>query len=202
MNKILLAIIAILLCATTALARPLNPVEGLEFLRRSFAGMNDFTAQITQEKQLAMMKRKLVSTGTVRFRKPDLFFMELNPPHASRLRLKDSTLSLYLVQDRTSQQMVLPPDQGLKHWLGFLAKPVTALPDGVEVKADRQNDRTTLQLAPRDKGQIKGVTLVLQEDGRLKRLVLDERNGDRTTISFSQFRKNIGLTERDFRVEP
>lgn len=187
---------------SSAQARPLDPVAGLETLRRSFAGLNDFTAEITQEKQLAMLKRKLVSTGTVRFRKPDQFFMELNPPHASRLLLKDSTLSLYLVQAKSSQQIVLPPGQGLQHWLGYLARPVTALPEGVEVKAEQQADRYTLQLAPRGKGQVKGLAITLQEDGRLKRLVIDEQNGDRTTITFHRFQRNVGLTDKDFRVEP
>jgi outer membrane lipoprotein carrier protein len=187
---------------SSAWAKPINPVDGLELLRKSFAGLNDFTAEITQEKQLVMMKRKLVSSGTVRFKKPDLFFMELNPPHASRLLLKNSTLSLYLVQEKITQQIVLPPEQSLQRWFGYLAKPVAVLPDGVEVKADQQGDRCTLQITPRSKGQIKAFTLILQEDGRLRKLVIEEQNGDRTTITFNRFQRNQGLADKDFRLEP
>ena len=185
-----------------ALAKPLDPVAGLELLRKSFAAMNDFTAEVTQEKQLAMMKRKLVSTGTVRFKKPDLFFMELNPPHASRLLLRDSTLTLYLVQEKSSQQIVLPPEQSLQRWFGYLARPVTALPEAVQVKADQQGDRYTLQITPRSNGQVKAFTLTMLEDGRLKKLVIDEQNGDRTTITFNRFLRNQGLGDREFRLEP
>src|SRR5690242_14939809 len=181
MKKIILALISLLLLAglPSAWAKPINPVDGLELLRKSFAGLTDFTAEITQEKQLVMMKRKLVSTGTVRFKKPDLFFMELNPPHASRLLLKNSTLSLYLVQEKSSQQIVLPPEQSLQRWFGLLAKPVTALPEGVDVKADQQGERMTVQISPRGKGQVRTISLTLLEDGRLKKLVIDEQNGDR-----------------------
>jgi outer membrane lipoprotein carrier protein len=198
--------IALILLATLAAgeacARQLTPVEGLEAVRRSFAGMSDFTAEITQEKQLAIMKRKLVSTGVVRFKKPDSFFMEINPPHASRLLLKNSTLSLYLVREKSSQQITLPPEQSLQRWFGFLARPVTTIPDGVDVKADQQGDRSTLTITPRGKGQLKAFTLTILEDGRLKKLVIEEQNGDRTTITFSRFQRNVGLTDNDFRLEP
>lgn len=204
MKKFIISLTSFILFAglSPALAKPLDPVAGLELLRKSFATMNDFTAEITQEKQLAMMKRKLVSTGTVRFKKPDLFFMELNPPHASRLLLRDNTLTLYLVQEKSSQQIVLPPEQSLQRWFGYLARPVTALPDGVQVKADQQGDRYTLQIVPRAQGQVKAFTLTVLEDGRLKKLVIDERNGDRTTITFNRFLRNQGLADREFRVAP
>ena len=69
------------------------------------------------------------------------------------------------------------------------------------MKAEQQSDRVTLQLAPRGKGQVKTLVITMHEDGRLKRLVIDEQNGDRTTITFNRFRRNIGLTDRDFRLE-
>jgi outer membrane lipoprotein carrier protein len=60
-------------------------------LRKTFVGINDFTAQITQEKQLSLMKRKMVASGEVRFKKPDTFYMELYSPYASRVLLKDNS---------------------------------------------------------------------------------------------------------------
>lgn len=196
---LILAIIA--LSPLTVTAAPVAPVTALEQLRQGFAGMQDFTAEIVQEKQLAVMKKKLVSTGTVRFKKPDLFFMELNPPHASRMVLRDTALELYLPQDKSRQQIALPADEGLKRWLTLLAKPITALPDGVEVKAERTGDSQTLTLVPKNKGQVRTFTLTSGPDGRLRKLVIEERNGNRTAITFQKLRANAGLTEKDFRVE-
>ena len=39
------------------------------------------------------------------------------------------------------------------------------------------------------------------EDGRLRKLVIEERNGDRTAIEFQKMRKNVGLSERHFLLE-
>jgi outer membrane lipoprotein carrier protein len=176
-------------------------MEGLELLRRGFADVQDFTAEIVQEKQVALLKRKMTSRGVVRFRKPDQFYMELYPPYASRLLLRNNTIDLYLVKENINQHMVLPPEQSLKHWFAFLAKPVTSLPEGVEVKAEQRGGGYTLQITPRTRGQVKRFTVTVLEDGRLKRLAIEEQNSDRTVIEFQQIRKNTGLTDREFRLE-
>jgi len=63
-------VVLFVMAAQPAQARSLTPVEGLEALRRSFAGLQDFTAELTQEKQLSIMKKKLVMQGMIRFKKP------------------------------------------------------------------------------------------------------------------------------------
>jgi outer membrane lipoprotein carrier protein len=190
-----------LLLAVSASAKPLPPLEGLEILRKSFSGMNDFTADIVQEKQLSVMKRKLVSTGTIRFRKPDRFFMEINPPYPSRLLLSDNILKLHMPREKNTSQMVLPPEQGLQRWFAYLAKPVTSLPDGMDVRADRQGELVSVTIAPRGSGQVKELTVTLSSDGSIRRLSIAEQRGDRTIMTFSRLRRNVGLTDRDFRLE-
>jgi len=61
-------VVLFVMAAQPAQARSLTPVEGLEALRRSFAGLQDFTAELTQEKQLSIMKKKLVMQGMIRFK--------------------------------------------------------------------------------------------------------------------------------------
>ena len=201
MRLLVCVVVLVALMPLSSLAAPMPPLQALESLRKGFAGMQDFTAEISQEKQLTVMKKKLVSTGTVRFRKPDLFFMELRSPHASRMVLRDTVIELYLPQDKSRQQFALPTEEGLKRWLELLARPLTALPDGVEAKADWTGDLQTLTITPREKGQIRSFTLTCGSDGRLRRLVIEERNGNRTAITFQKMRANVGLTEKDFRIE-
>lgn len=177
------------------------PLEALERLRASFAGMKDFTAEITQEKQLKIMKRKLVTTGTVRFMKPGLFFMELKPPYPSRMVLADAAIDLYFPQDKVRQQIALPADEGLKRWLSLLDRPITRLPEGVGITADRSGDTQTVTIVPQKKGQVRQFTITSGPDGRLRRLVIEERNGNRTALTFNRLRANVGLSEADFRVE-
>jgi outer membrane lipoprotein carrier protein len=200
-KRLLLTVVLLMLWCAAAVAAPVPPLEALEQLRASFAAMQDFTAEISQEKQLAVMKRKLVTSGTVRFKKPDLFFMELKPPYPSRMVLRDATIDLYLPLEKSRQQMNLGTDEGLKRWLSLLAQPIRSLPDGVEVKADRSGDQQTVTISPKKKGQVRLIAITSGLDGLLRKLLIEERNGNRTMIAFQRLRANVGLTDRDFRVE-
>ena len=189
-----------LLSAMSSHARSVSPLEGLEALRKGFGGTSDFTAEISQEKRLSLMKRTMVMTGTVRFRKPDLFFMELNHPFSSRMLLRDSVIEQTSGGGKRSRIM-LPAEQGLKSWIAKLTTPVTSLPEGVAMRADLKGGLYTLVITPAGKGQVKELTVSFKEDGTIRRLIISERNGDRSEMIFRKARRNVGLGERDFRLE-
>jgi len=202
--KSFLSLLFVLLMLTAALqaeARSLTPVEGLEALRRSFGTMQDFTADLTQEKQLSIMKKKLVMQGQIRFKKPDRFYMELVPPYSSKVLLKDTVLLQRLGNQGELQRIVLPPEQGLSRWFATLAKPITAVPEGMEVRAEQTGSQTSVTIRPAKGGQLKELTVVLHDDGTVRKLVLEERAGDKTVMTFRKTRKNVGLTDADFRLE-
>lgn len=202
--KSLLSFLFALLMLTGALkaeARSLTPIEGLEALRRSFGTMQDFTADLTQEKQLSIMKKKLVMQGQIRFKKPDRFYMELVPPYSSKVLLKDTVLLQRLGNQGELQRIVLPPEQGLSRWFATLAKPITAVPEGMEVRAEQTNSQTSVTIRPAKGGQLKELTVVLHDDGTVRKLVLEERAGDKTVMTFRKTRKNVGLSDADFRLE-
>jgi outer membrane lipoprotein carrier protein len=196
-----LLLLAFLLNGSICYARTISPVEGLEALRRGFAGISDFTADITQEKRLSLMKRTMVMSGSLRFKKPDLFLMEINPPFSGRMLLRDNIIEQTSARDKTPIRIALPPEQGLKQWFSKLASPVTALPDGMAVMADLTNSVYTLTIVPKGKGQVKAISIVFLGDGTIKRLIISEQNGDRATMTLKKLRRNVGLTERDFRLE-
>lgn len=187
--------------AGSAQAKSIPPMEGLEALRKGFSGISDFTAEITQEKRLKLMKRTMVMTGTVRFRKPDQFFMEINPPYAARMLLRDTVIEQASGREGERNRIILPPDQGLKQWFSKLAAPVTTLPEGVAIQADLTNGIYTLGITPHGRGQVRELTIAFQEDGTVRRLTITEQNGDRATMTFKKVRRNIGLSEKDFRLD-
>lgn len=201
MRRVIVAVLMVLSFALPALCAGNSAVEAMETLRRGFAGMQDFTAEITQEKQLALMKRKMVSKGLVRFRKPDTFYMEIYPPHASKLLLKDNVMTMRLVEQGVTNRVVLPPEEGLKKWFAYLAKPVTALPEGTDVQAERHGKIWNVQIFPKSKGSVQKLSLTFDTDGNISKMVIEERNRDKTTLLFSKFRRNVGLRDADFRVE-
>ena len=147
------------------------------------------------------MKQRMVSRGLVRFKKPGIFYMELFPPHASRLRLKNNILTVRYPKEGITDRITIPPEEGLEKWFAYLARPVTSLPEGVEVKAERQGDLWNLRILPGSKGGVKELRLVFDGEGRIKTLTIAEQNSDRTVIKFHNLRRNAGLKEQDFQVD-
>lgn len=179
----------------------ISPVRGLEMLRHSMSGVNDFTAEITQEKQISLMKKKMKAGGIIRFRKPDTFFMELYPPYPSRMLMNDTAVSMFFPADGVRQKMVLPRGESLKRWFTLLDKPVTSIPEGVTMSAEKNGKNITLQISPAGRGNVKNLRVTFLENSRISRLAIEEKNGDSTVINIRNMRINQGLTERDFRLE-
>lgn len=186
--------------AAPAEARPIEPLAGLEALRSGFSGMADFSAEVTQEKRLSVMRRSLTMTGTVRFKRPDRFYMAINPPYTSRTVLKDQLLQQVVGHNATPTRIVLPAEQGLGHWFSKLVQPLTRLPEGLDVQADLTNSLYTVAIRPHGTGQIKEVTIAFQKDGTIRRIAILEQSGDKATMTFKNVRRNTGLTDQDFQL--
>jgi outer membrane lipoprotein carrier protein len=197
----LLFFLAIHLMPAPARGSAITPLEGLELLRKGFGNTTDFMAEITQEKQIALLKRTMTSRGEVRFRRPDMFYMEVYAPYASRLLFKDNVMTMVLPEEGIREKSTLPQEEGLLHWFSLLDRPVTSLPRGVDVRAERRGDTVTLWIIPESGKGVKELKLTLTADGRLRRLSIEERNRDRTVLTFHRLRRNVGLTEKDFRLE-
>ena len=189
------------LLSSKARAAGITPLEALELLRKGFGNTADFTAEIIQEKQIALLKRTMTSRGEVRFRRPDTFYMEVYSPYASRLLLKDNVMTMVLPEEGIRQKSTLPPEEGLLHWFALLDRPITRLPQGVDVRAERRGDTVTLRIIPANNKGVKELKLTLSADGRIKGLAIEEQNRDRTLLTFQRMRRNVGLTEKDFRIE-
>jgi outer membrane lipoprotein carrier protein len=187
--------------AASSRAASIPALDGLEALRKGFSGISDFTADISQEKRMKLMKRSMVMTGTVRFRKPDQFYMEINPPYSTRMLLRDTVIEQAGSREGEKNRIILPPEQGLKQWFSRLVSPIASLPEGAAIQADLSNGLYTLVIAPRGNGQVRELTISFQADGTVRRLVISEQNGDRSTMSFTKVRRNVGLSEKDFRLE-
>jgi outer membrane lipoprotein carrier protein len=127
--------------------------------------------------------------------------MEVYSPYASRLLLKDNILTMYLPTEGIRQKTVLSPEEGLRHWFSLIDRPLTRLPAGLELHAERHGDTVTLRIIPAYKKGVKEIRITLYNDGRPRRIAIEEQNQDRTVITFRKVRKNVGLSDKDFRIE-
>jgi outer membrane lipoprotein carrier protein len=201
MRRMMLTIVILLCIVSSGHAGSISPLEGVEALRRAFSDITDFSAEITQEKRFSLMKRTMTMNGKVRFRKPDLFYLEISSPYASRMLLRDSTIEQAMGNSNVRNKIVLPPEQGLKQWFSKLSSPITSLPEGLTVQADLNNSVYTLTILPSGKGQVKDVSIIFLKDGTIRRLIINEQNGDRATMILKKLRRNVGLTAQDFSLE-
>ena len=200
-SAVFFLLLTLVFTATPSFARTISPVEGMEALRRTLNGISDFTAEFTQEKRLSLMKRAMIMNGVMRFKKPDLFMMEIKPPFAGQVLLNDNVVEQTTGNEGEKNRIVLPPEQGLKYWFSKLETPVKTLPEGLSVHADLTDSVYTLVLSPQGKGQIKDISISFQQDGTVRRLVIQEQNGDRATMTLKNVKRNRGLTEKDFRLK-
>ena len=107
-------------------------------------------------------------------------------------------LTMFLPTEGIRQKTVLPPEEGLRHWFSLFDRPVTRLPAGVELRAYRRGDTVTLRIIPTGKKGVKELRITLFDDGRPRRLAIEEQNRDRTVITFNRVRKNVGLADKGF----
>ena len=204
LNNFLLLVLLLFLTASTASGRSSRQdpaLEGLELLRQSIAGMKDFSADVIQEKTLSLMSDKIIGHGILKFKKPGLLYMELYSPYASRLLVKDGVLTYRQVNEGGEQKNSLPPAENLNRWMQYFEKPAKSLPSGVIVTVDRVGKLWTLRIVPKKKVGMKEVTVVFLERGALKALSLEERNGDKTVVTFTEMQRNVGLKESEFTLE-
>jgi outer membrane lipoprotein carrier protein len=199
MYRLFLTIVCLVVMSGAAAAKSIAPLDGLEALRQAVTGITDFTAEIQQEKRLTVMKRTLQMNGTVRFRKPDMFLMEIAAPYNSRMLLRDSTIEQRLGNGERNR-IILPAGQGLKQWITRFSAPLTTLPEGMEVHADLSGGRYTLTIVPSATGQVRELVISFMDDGTFRKLVITEKNGDRTTLTFKNVHRNTGLTEKDLKL--
>ena len=107
-------------------------------------------------------------------------------------------MTLWLPAQSEIQKVVLPPEQGLDKWLAYLDKPVSEAPEWVDLKAEKKGKIWTLRVTPRKKAGMKELQLSYNLEGQINRIVINENNGDRTDIKFSNMRRNVGLKDQDF----
>lgn len=195
----LVPVFTLLLTVFPAAARPVEPLEGLEALRRSISGISDLTAEVVQEKRLPFLNRRVRVTGTVRYLKPDLILLVTAPPYASRTLLRGGTVEQ--LEGGLHSRVVLPPGQRPGEWLERLSAPLTSVPEGIKVLADLTGKVYSVTIIPQGQDLVREAGFQFHEDGTLRRLTIVERSGARTLMTFSRVRCNVGLTVRDFRLK-
>lgn len=191
-------------CVSAVLsAEPAAPEESLDtFLERwagAMAGLETLEVQFRQEKTMRILRRPLVSTGTIRLRVKD-----------QRLRCTTvdaaGNAETEIAVDKGSLRMLYPSLKRMEVYeLGSGTPPPAAFPgfggDIAALKRDyeiaRTNDgaRDSLRLTPRDgRASVRALTLVL-EKLEPRTLIQESKSGDVVKLSIEKFSRNAALSD-------
>lgn len=190
-----------------------KPIEAellaeLKSLEEKLAKVEDLQANITQSKHVALLKKPLVSLGTIKVKGERMRWDITNPSasttitSASEIRIhypQQKIVEVYRVDQRVASVIASPVPQ-----LAVLTKHFhierLATPKGAD--ASKQLD---IRLVPRSDELKKHIERVNVSIDRLSAFVrqmeMVDVDGDRTVISFEEIETNIGLKSSDFDLQ-
>jgi outer membrane lipoprotein-sorting protein len=175
------------------------------------AGIQDLSADFTQEKHTPLLKKPLVSTGHILIKGPVSLWTTVQPePTVMRIDNKEirlfyprqKVLEIYRTDERMGALAASPfPRLAVltEHFTFERVPARTLLPDANESKF------LALRMKPTQeelKKHIDQVTVVLEiATGFVQRAQTIDTDGDRMVLTFSKLQTNIGLKDRDLEME-
>lgn len=197
-----LVMATILVCGEWTLAQDDDTLGALlALLDEKAAKITDLSATFTQEKHTAILRRPLVSSGTVRVR-PPLVRWDTDRPHASKMLVSQKEVRIFYPDQATVEIYDLAGQLGQ-----LAASPIFRLAAlrehfTIERAAPREGEkpvagRVELRLTPRAQAlrdHIQEIRLGVDEDSALvRRVEIVNSDGERTVMTFDRIKVNPGL---------
>ena len=174
------------------------------------ADVTDLIAAFEQRKFTAMLKKPLVSTGEIRVRGSSMLW-ETRRPEPNALQVNEQevriyypaqkTIEVYQIREKLGQLAAspLPRLAALQEHFGFRPLPLS------EMKETDTAKFFAVEMAPIDpdlREHVERVRVLLDATrGLIVRLEMLDADGDRTEISFSDIRTNVGLNDAQLRID-
>ena len=180
---------------------PISPDEVVKRLREVQEITKDFSADLYQEKKLSLLKEKIVSRGRIRFKKPDKVSIELFPPESSLMVFDGKTALLYYKEEKVAERYALRSNPIAERYLLFSTDPFQEKLAEWKILEDRESF-LVMEILPKVKNPlfVKTRLRVSKRDWLIMGMEMVERNGDTTSIRYSNMKVNTGLTDSDFEI--
>lgn len=198
----LLILVSLLLIPLTAKgATPISADEVVKRLKEVQAKTKDFSADIHQEKKLSLLKDKIVSRGRIRFKKPDKVSIEFFHPESSQMVFDGKTALLYYKEEKLAERYSLRSNPIAERYLLFSKDPFQEKLAEWKILEDRESF-LVMEIIPKVKDPlfVKTRLRVSKKDWMVIGMDMVEKNGDTTSIRYSNMKVNTGLTESDFEI--
>lgn len=175
------------------------------------AGINDLSADFTQEKHTPLLKKPLVSSGHILIKgsaslwttaQPEPTVMRIDNKEIRLLYPKQKVMEIYRTDERMGSLAASPfPRLGvLKEHFTFERVPARGIIPGAD-----ESKFLALRMKPAQeelRKHIDEVTVVLGiATGFVQRAQTIDTDGDRVVLTFSNLRINTGLKDKDLEME-
>jgi len=182
-------------------ATPMGADEVVKRLREVQEKTKDFSADLHQEKKLSLMKEKIVSRGRIRFKKPDKVSIEFFHPESSLMVFDGKTALLYYKEEKLAERYSLRSNPMAERYLLFSKDPFQEKLAEWRILEDRESF-LVMEIIPKVKDPlfVKTRLRVSKKDWMVIGMEMIEKNGDTTSIRYSNMKVNTGLTDSDFEI--
>jgi outer membrane lipoprotein carrier protein len=182
-------------------ATPMGAEEVVKRLREVQEKTKDFSADLHQEKKLSLMKEKIVSRGRIRFKKPDKVSIEFFHPESSQMVFDGKTVLLYYKEEKLAERYSLRSNPMAERYLLFSKDPFQEKLAEWRILEDRESF-LVMEIIPKVKDPlfVKTRLRVSKKDWMVIGMEMIEKNGDTTSIRYSNMKVNTGLTDSDFEI--
>jgi outer membrane lipoprotein carrier protein len=196
------ALLACLFLAAPA-AEPSDSARGLvRAIEEHHARTLDIVARFTQSYRSGMLGREIVERGVVSIKRPGRMRWEYKDPEVKLFVSDGRTFYFYVPSDR----QVVVSEQDVRHSLAArLLTGAGGLLDEFEASLEEPLEEGVLRLrlVPRQpQADVERATVDAEPGGRIRGVLLEDMQGNRTRFRFEDVRENTGLADRLFRFEP
>lgn len=196
-------------CLLVGVALAAAPAPGADIAAASVraieehhARTRDLVARFTQSYRSGMLGRELVERGVVSVKRPGRMRWEYKDPEPKLFVSDGKSFYFYVPADR----QVIVSEQDARHSLaarllsgqGGLMDEFTAT-----LETPEEEGVLRLQLVPRQpQADLERAIVDAEPGGRIRSVLIEDMQGNRTRFRFEDVRENTGLPERLFRFDP
>ncbi len=199
--RILILVFLLLIPLPVEGAAPMSADEVARRLKEIQGKTRDFSADLYQEKKVSLLKEKIVSRGRIRFKKPDKVSIEFFHPEPSEMVFDGKTVLLYYREEKVAERYSFLSHPVAERYLLFLKDPFQE--KLAEWKILEEGDSfLVMEIIPKVKDPlfVKTRLRVSKKDWMVVGMDMVEKNGDTTSIRYSNMKVNTGLTDSDFEI--
>ena len=198
------------LLALLAPAQPASPPAGSdEALARSLVlrgeerhgRTSDLVARFTPSYRSGLLGREIVERGQVSIRRPGRMRWEYKDPEPKLFVSDGRTFYFYVPADR---QVVVSEQDPERSLAGRLLSGRGGILEEFDASLEEPLEEGTLRvrLAPRrEQPEVQQAFLEVEPSGRIRTILLEDVQGNRTRFRFENVRENTGLPEKLFRFD-